>query len=147
MKSNFIYDFVFSFDTTSLSYKTFLPYDLNVCINYLFNPNNLLSLNIHSQIQHKNIYTIYNLSYTRSLNKNIIGAINYNIIDNSFNNIGLGLTINYKNTSIYFSSYNILSYDLLDFEKMAYALSIKFGFNSKEKNKKRLIFPRSRYRF
>ena len=124
----------FFFDTLSTSINHRLPKDVFFSFDYFINQANTFSFNLHSQLQNNNIYSLFNLSYLKRLNNFFRLNLDYNIIDKSFNNLGVGITLCHGNTSIHINSFNIFSNNLLNFEKMAFNWSIKIGFNTRKKD-------------
>ena len=98
----------FFFDTLSTSINHRLPKDVFFSFDYFINQANTFSFNLHSQLQNNNIYSLFNLSYLKRLNTFFRLNLDYNIIDKSFNNLGLGIALCHGNTlftlilSIYF---------------------------------------------
>ena len=133
----------FSFDTISSPNKQKLPIDVFFSFDYFINPTSTFSFNLHSQLQNKNIYSLFNVSYLKRLNNFLSTNIDYNIIDKSYNNLGVGFTFSHGKTSININSYNLFSNNLLTFEKMAFNFSIKIGFNTKKKHN---YFPKYKLR-
>jgi len=78
-----------------------------------------------------NFYNSINFAYQRRFGTHFSTQVHYQVIDNSYNNFGLGLGLHFKRFEMQLSSYNLKAIDLLNSEKMAYKLALRFQFDRK----------------
>ena len=78
-------------------------------------------------------YNSINLAYQRRFGIHLSTQVHYQVIDNSYNNFGLGLGLHFKRFEMQLNSYNLLAVDLLSSEKMAYNIALRFQFDRKER--------------
>ena len=130
---------LFSLDTlytTYTTYSTSLPQQYFVGAYYKIDFNQAFSLMLHSMHLEDIFYNSINLAYQRRFGTHFSTQVHYQVIDKSYNNFGLGLGLHFKRFEMQLSSHNLLAIDLLNSEKMAYKIALRFQFDRKDRNPK-----------
>lgn len=127
---------LFSVDTLYTTYSTSLPKQYFVGAYYKIDFKQAFSLMLHSMHHEDVFYNSINLAYQRRFGTHFSTQVHYQVIDNSYNNFGLGLGLHFKRFEMQLSSYNLLAIDLLNYEKMAYKIALRFQFDRNERNPK-----------
>jgi len=124
---------LFSLDTLYTTYSTSLPKQYFVGAYYKIDFKQAVSLMVHSMHHEAVFYKSINLAYQRRFGAHFSTQVHYQVIDNSYNNFGLGLGLHFKRFEMQLNSYNLLAMDLLNSEKMAYKIALRFQFDRKER--------------
>lgn len=123
----------FFVDTLNIGYQTQLPMQINVGARFQINEKQNCFLLLNSINQGAEYYNSLNMAYELSVTSFLKTHINYQIIDKSYDNLGLGLMFSLGRFEVDFSTSNIFAIDLLNSEKSAYRFGLRYKFNRKEK--------------
>ena len=91
------------------SYKTNLPLRFYAGADYNINEKNTVGFLFHGQFYDKKFLPAFSLSYYSQLGRILGLSASYNVMNHSYNNIGLGLSLNLGTSQIYASTDNILA--------------------------------------
>lgn len=91
------------------SYKTSLPLRFYLGADYNINEKNTIGFLFHGQFYDQKFLPAFSLSYYSQLGQILGLSASYNIMNKSYNNIGLGLSLNLGATQIYATTDNILA--------------------------------------
>ena len=120
------------------SYKTFLPVRFYAGADFNINDKNTVGILFHGQFYDKKLLPAFSLSYYTQLGRMLGLSASYNIMNNSYNNIGAGLSLNLGAMQIYASSDNILAIPFYKSAQNAHlhaGLVFTFGRKPKDKDK------------
>jgi hypothetical protein len=124
---------VFFIDTLYSAYRTTLPMQINIGARFQINEKQNCSLLINSIKQGSEYYNSINMAYELSVASFLKTQITYQIIDKSYDNLGIGLLFSLGRFEVDLNSSNIFAVDLLNSEKSAYRFGLRYKFNRKEK--------------
>jgi len=137
---------LFKLDSIKTSYSTKLPLEYYISANYSFSKNAALFAMFKSRVIHLHAYNSIHFDYTQRFKTWFKTHIYYSIINDSYSNFGLGLSISSNKVDLHISTYNIMSADLIRAEKLSINLKISYKLN--RPNRKLLkIFPNYKNRF
>lgn len=120
------------------SYKTSLPMRFYLGAIYNINDNNTVGFLFHGQFYDKKFLPSFSLSYYTQVGRVLGLSASYNIMNHSYNNIGVGLSLNLGPTQIYATTDNILAisnYKTAQNAHLHAGIVWVFGQKSKDKNK------------
>lgn len=115
--------------TPQVSSKTFttgLPFRVAAGFTYQFNKRNVFNFMFQGLKVDKKFLTAYTFNYTKRLGSSFDLAANYSIINNTFNNVGVGFTALLGPCQIYMIHDNVMAYIMP--ETMQY-VAFRFGLN------------------
>ncbi|SDC35048.1 DUF5723 family protein [Williamwhitmania taraxaci] len=100
----------FKVDTVyNQSYKTYLPTRFYAGADYNINDKNTVGLLFHGQFFDKRLVPSLSVSYYTQLGRVLGLSASYNIMNRSYNNVGVGLSLNLGAMQIYATTDNILA--------------------------------------
>lgn len=97
----------FEIEESSNAYNHTLIPRIYIGTSYLLNDNSDLSLLIQSEYFNKTLYPSLTIGYNRKIIDKVAVSINYSILNRSYNNIGLGFSMNLWPVQLYLVSDNI----------------------------------------
>lgn len=127
-------------DKNKNSYRTWLPSQFHLAGNYIISDYHNVGLILHGQVLDGTIRPGATISYSTRVGNVITSSLSYSIFNNSYNNIGFGLTINILPVQIYlvsdnvlgalqFNSYKTTSGSTVFLPAYAKNLNLRFGIN------------------
>ena len=100
----------FAIDTSlHNSYKTKLSTQIYVGTNYHVNEKNFASLTLYGQLYDKKLHPGVSLAYNTQVGRWMSASISYSIYNRSYNNVGLGMSLNAGPLQWYIVTDNVLS--------------------------------------
>ncbi|MFN8144099.1 MAG: DUF5723 family protein [Bacteroidia bacterium] len=99
---------VFKAKETRNSYKTNLPTQVNLSSTYTIDDNSFAGALVHGEFFKKTIQPTVTLSYNRKVGRHLALAGSYSYINHTFDNIGLGFSVNAGPVQLYVVSDNVL---------------------------------------
>ncbi|MFZ4704796.1 MAG: DUF5723 family protein [Bacteroidales bacterium] len=124
------------------AYKTYLPMRLYAGADFNINDKNTVGILFHGQFYDKKLIPAFSLSYYTQLGRFLGFSASYNIMNKSYNNVGVGLSLNAGPMQIYATTDNILAFS--DYKtarnvNVHSGLVWTFGRNKKDKDKDGII--------
>lgn len=119
-------------DTLYMAYSTPLPLRMYFGAYFQISEKQNCSLLVHALRQGNTFYNTINLGYELTLTSFLKTQVTYQIIDKSYDNLGLGLAFNLGRFQLDLGASNLFAIDLLSAEKSAYRFGLRYKFNRKE---------------
>jgi len=120
------------------SYKTYLPIRFYAGADYTINDKNTLGVLFHGQFFDKKLIPSLSLSYYTQLGRTLGLSASYNIINKSYNNVGVGMSLNLGAMQLYATTDNVLAIPYYKSAQNAHVhagLVWTFGRKPKDKDK------------
>jgi hypothetical protein len=127
---------IFKIDTLHHSYSTMLATQMYLSANYNITKKSNVALLFYGQLFDNTIYPGVTLSYNQQLGRWLTASASYSIYNRSYNNIGLGLSLNAGAFQFYIVSDNALG---ILYPQNTQNLMIHFGFNLTFRHKKPVL--------
>lgn len=97
----------FKINTGSNSYSTSLPMQFYMSGSYLINDRNSMGLLIHGQKFENKMHPDITMSFNKTVGRWLNFALSYSLINQTYNNVGVGIALNWKDQQYYFVSDNV----------------------------------------
>jgi hypothetical protein len=91
------------------SYKTVLPIRFYAGADFNINDKNSIGMTFHGQFYDKKLLPSFSLSYYNQISRKLGMSASYNITNNSYNNVGFGISLNMGVVQLYATTDNVFA--------------------------------------